>query len=585
MDELNQAERWDLDSLYAGLSDPSFVSDQIKMQELAEKGSQLLQLPLPDRLSAGLEWWEEQHILRKKIFPYLILRNSEDSSDLEVRAELKRYRQYQAAVDLVIVGLKKTIAEVNLAEFLAVNPHWRDYEFFLKQIQIRAERLLTEETERLLSAVTNSSVQNWVQLISDLTSQQTIIFDGKTIGLGRLNALQKDTDRNLRQRAYQKELEIYAGIELPAAYALNSIKSYAAAMAKTRGYSEALAETLSLSRLKRETLDSLLQTVRQYLPLFQQFLQAKSRLISGRNQIAWYDLWAPVGESRQKFSPQEAEELIVNIFSDLHPPLSRLIKRAFEEHWIDFYPRLNKTGGSSFCFNLPMHCQSRILTNFTGDLGSVKTLVHELGHAYHGSIICQHRPLNQEYTLPLAETASTFNETHFYLALLECQQEAEERISLLNDCISAAVLFICDMYARFCFEQEVFKACEQRFLAPATLCRLMSDAQREAYGEALDPGLDHPYQWIAKDHYYSLRVNYYNFPYTFGTLFAVGLYHKFRQEGTDFMAKYDRLLAGTATSSCEDAALSIGLDLTTEDFWLESLSHYADLIREFLRLA
>ena len=140
------------------------------------------------------------------------------------------------------------------------------------------------------------------------------------------------------------------------------------------------------------------------------------------------------------------------------------------------------------------------------------------------------------------------------------------------------------MYAR-CFEQEVFEACEQRFLAPATLCRLMSDAQREAYGEALEPGLDHPYQWIAKDHYYSLRVNYYNFPYTFGTLFAVGLYHKLRQEGTDFMAKYDRLLAGTTTSSCEDAALSIGLDLTTEDFWLESLSHYADLIREFLRLA
>lgn len=583
MEELNQSGRWDLDSLYAGLSDPAFIRDQIKMQELAEQGSQLLQLPLPDRLTAGLAWWEEQYILRKKIFPYLILRNSEDSSDLDVRAELKRYRQHQAEVDLVIVGLKKAISEVNLSEFLASNPRWQDYEFFLEQIQIRAGRLLADETEQLLSAVTNAGVQNWVQLISDLTSQQKIIFDGKTVSLSQLNALQKDADRNIRQRAYQKELEIYAGIELPAAYALNSIKSYAAATAKSRGYPEVLAETLSLSRLKRETLDSLLRAVKQYLPLFQQFLQAKSRLISGRDQIAWYDLWAPVGESKRKFNLQEAEELIIDIFSDLHPPLSELIKRAFQERWIDFYPRLNKAGGA-FCFNLPVHCQARILTNFTGDPGSVKTLVHELGHAYHGSIICQHRPLNQEYTLPLAETASTFNETHFFLALMERRQAAAERISLLNDSISSGVLFICDMYARFRFEQEVFKACEQRFLAPATLCRLMSDAQQEAYGQVLAPDLSHPYQWIAKDHYYSLRVSYYNFPYIFGTLFAVGLYRKFRQEGPDFMAKYDRLLAGTTTLSCEDAALSIGLDLTTEDFWLEGLSHYADLIRVFIQL-
>ncbi|MBR5859020.1 MAG: peptidase M3, partial [Clostridia bacterium] len=252
----------------------------------------------------------------------------------------------------------------------------------------------------------------------------------------------------------------------------------------------------------------------------------------------------------------------------------------FKEEWIDFFPRAGKVGGA-FCSNLPFVAQSRILTNFSGSFGSVVTLAHELGHAYHGQLIESHRPLNTGYTMPVAETASNFNELIIVNDAI-AKSEGEEKIQLIESQIQDSTQIIVDIYSRFLFEDEVIRRRKNTFLYADELEKIMLNAQKEAYGDGLDPDYLHPYMWCCKSHYYSAGLSYYNFPYAFGGLFSRGLYAKYLEEGEAFLPKYRALLRATTVDTVENVAAIAGIDLTRPEFWRESLKTITDQIDMFI---
>ena len=193
-------------------------------------------------------------------------------------------------------------------------------------------------------------------------------------------------------------------------------------------------------------------------------------------------------------------------------------------------------------------------------------------------------PLNQDYSMPVAETASTFNENVIIMkAILEGTKE--EKLSLIENLLSNTTQIICDIYSRFLFEDTVFHRCGEEFLTADRLKEIMIQAQKEAYGDGLDENYLHPYMWCCKGHYYSSSLSYYNFPYAFGGLFSMGLYAMFEEEGESFVPKYKELLNKTPIKTVEDVAKMVGIDLTTEDFWDKSLSYFATLIDEFISLS
>lgn len=116
-----------------------------------------------------------------------------------------------------------------------------------------------------------------------------------------------------------------------------------------------------------------------------------------------------MGKCDKTYTTEEARDYLLNIFGNFDKELHDMVERAFNESWIDFYPHEGKVGGA-FCLGLPSYGQSRVLTNFDGSFSDVVTLAHELGHAFHNLNIESHRPLNRDYSMPVAETASTFNE-------------------------------------------------------------------------------------------------------------------------------------------------------------------------------
>lgn len=335
--------------------------------------------------------------------------------------------------------------------------------------------------------------------------------------------------------------------------------------------------------MKKETLDALWTAIREYLPKFHAYLRRKAELLGHTNGLPWYDLFAPMGETSQEFDETSAKEYLLKHFYAFAEDLGDMVKRAFEENWIDFYPHPGKVGGA-FCSNLPAQKQSRVLTNFDGKLGDVVTLAHELGHAYHGLQIQDHLPLNTGYSMPVAETASTFNENVIMSAAIADASE-EDRLVLIESQLQDVTQIICDIYSRFLFESEVFERRQNGFLFADELKEIMLDAQKQAYGDGLDQTQLHPYMWVCKGHYYYETRNFYNFPYAFGGLFAKGLYAQYLKEGKDFLPKYRALLHATTVSSVEDVAKMAGIDLTQPDFWRSSLALVAESIEEFLALS
>ena len=236
------------------------------------------------------------------------------------------------------------------------------------------------------------------------------------------------------------------------------------------------------------------------------------------------------------------------------------MREAFENEWIDFYPRKGKEGGA-FCAGAMWLKQSRILTNYDGYFGSVDTLAHELGHAFHNRQIENHAPLNQDYPMPVAETASTFNEVHLGKAA-RAEASGEELLNLLENDIKEQTQCIVDIYSRYLFETAVFEQSQNKFLMADDLKQIMLDAQKKTYGDGLDPECMHPYMWVCKGHYYSEGLSFYNFPYAFGNLFALGLYSQFEKEGEAFIGKYKAMLSATPCCTIEEAGAMMGIDLT-----------------------
>jgi len=292
-----------------------------------------------------------------------------------------------------------------------------------------------------------------------------------------------------------------------------------------------------------------------------------------------------MGNNNKKYSAEEAKDYLIGLFKGFAPDLAEMVRCAFDDAWIDFYPRDGKVGGA-FCAGIHPIKESRILTNFDGNFGDVVTLAHELGHAYHNFNIVDNSILNTSYSMPVAETASTFNENIIMNAAIAAAENDDVKLALIESQLQDATQIICDIYSRYLFETSVFENRSDSFMFPDELCELMLKAQKEAYGDGLDNSILHPYMWLCKGHYYSSGLSFYNFPYAFGGLFARGLYAKYMEEGKAFVEKYKKLLKATTVMSVEDVAKIADIDLTDKEFWkmgLESFAKQIDMFKELVK--
>ena len=573
-------ERWNLDPIYLGFDDPAYAADFEALKDAATRAGETAKAfpemePLA-ALKAGIAMQEETTTLAYKLYGYASLRQAANTKDADAGSQMGRIMAVFSALAGPNAAFKDYASKLpNLMELVESCGELKEYTFLFRKMAESSRYLLPGMGEEIMAKMEMSGGNAWSELQQYLTSTVPVSYRGSITNLSAIRNLAYDPDPQVRKDAYEAEIACYDRIRDSVAYALNSIKLETISDCQLRGYGSPLERTVKHNDMQMETLTAMLEAMDEYAPKFWQYLKAKAKALGHKNGLPWYDLFAPMGASSTKFTAEDARNYLVNLFAEFDGELSRMVARAFDEAWIDFYPRDGKSGGA-FCADVNHLKESRILTNFDGMFGDVVTLAHELGHAFHNQCIFDHRPLNQGYSMPLAETASTFNECVVMASAIAKAADKEEKIALIENQLQDATQIICDIYSRFRFEKMVFDNRQEMFMNADTLCEFMQTAQKQSYGDGLDPECLHPYMWICKSHYYG--PTFYNFPYAFGGLFARGLYAQYEAEGASFVPKYKNLLNTTTVATAEDVAKVAGIDLTSKDFWCGALQTIADQI-------
>lgn len=519
-------QTWDLSVLYKDFDDPAYAADMAALDaaiaalhKLAEEAGTLSASELTHRYADAGDAFVA---LESKLYIYASLRYSADTGNTAAASTVGRVMDKTSAAVADDTRIREAIAAIGhdrLEELLSVDPTLSEYAYLFRSILKDSRYRLSDREEALRDAV---------------------------------------------------------------AFAMNSLKLQTINECALRGFSSPLDQALHASRMKRETLDALLSAMQEYLPVFWKYLRAKSAYLGHDGALPWWDMFAPIGKSDAVFTTESARDYLLQVFSGFDSQLHDMVERAFNEAWIDFFPRTGKVGGAFDC-GIPAVRQSRVLTNFAGSFSDVVTLAHELGHAFHDQQVFPHPAMVQDYTMPVAETASTFNEVLVGAAAIAAAPDTETELGLLEAQLSDATQIICDIYSRFLFEDSVFAHRSEEFMNADRLCELMLEAQKTAYGDGLDPATLHPYMWLCKSHYYGM--SYYNFPYAFGGLFARGLYAEYRRRGAEFVPVYKQMLAATTHTDVEECARIAGIDLTDKAFWEAGLSSLAEQIERFCTLA
>ncbi len=576
---------WSLKELYNDFDD-SFKQDVKKLDEKLDNIIALTSnLRGNDSLEAYLCHMQELNTLARSLFSFVNFRLSTNANDQVAN-------QYVGILHGIMTKSARPSAIMNV--WLKENEEYLDawiesselieeHTFILEESIHKAKYTLSEDAEEIISKMKINGSSLWSQLQTQLTSVKTIDYKGETHTLTSLRNLAYDSDQTVRKEAYEKELELYNSMDDAVAFALNGIKGEVIHTNELRGYDTRLDETLIDSRLSKETLDALIEALENSLPDFRRYLNHKAKLLGHKNGLPWYDLFAPYEiKDAKEYSVEDSKEMIVNSFGTFSEDLENLARRAYDEKWIDFLPKEGKRGGA-YCSNLPQIKQSRIFTNYGGSMSDIITLAHELGHAYHGHMLEDNSILNTGYSMPVAETASTFCENIVLNASLKTASD-DEQIMLLESSLQDLTQIVVDILSRYKFETEVFERRQNEFLDSKALQEIMTRAQKETYGDGLDQDTLHPFMWLNKGHYYSADRYFYNFPYAFGGLFALGLYAQYETEGEEFVDKYRNLLKLTATASCEEVAQTADIDVTDIAFWTQSLELISKRIDQYIEL-
>ncbi len=589
--EMNQ--RWSLNELYTSFDAPEFKRDMERLDQEIEK----IQKWAADNLNDGENAAQklEQYIQMMNDFGHLYSRLGGFASlTLSTEAKNETAMKYEDMLDEKGTALTKP--EVSFIKWLgklesldavvASSDYLKEHAFFIQENLDKTKYLLSDEEEIVIAKMKNTGSTAWGKLQEMLSSTLLvdITVDGeqKKLPLPVVRNMAYSEDAKVRRAGYEAELENYKKIETSSAASLNGIKGEVLTVSKMRGYASPLEMTVLNARMDMQTLNAMLDAIKESLPAFHKYFRKKGELLGHKNGLPFFEMFAPMGDVDMNFTYEEARDYIVDNFRTFSDKLADFAATAFDERWIDAEPREGKRGGA-FCSNLHVIKQSRILSNFNGSFSNMTTLAHELGHGYHGANLMEETYLNAEYPMPIAETASIFCETIVKEAALKAAKD-EEAFSILESDISDAGQVIVDIYSRFLFESELFRRRENGSVSVNELKEIMLEAQKQAYGNGLDHEYLHPYMWACKPHYYYASHNFYNFPYAFGLLFAKGLYAEYLKRGDEFVAAYDKLLSVTGKMKIADVTMEMGIDVRNIDFWRGSLKLVEKDIEKFISL-
>jgi oligoendopeptidase F len=585
------SEVWDLDVFFEGGSDsPEFAAHlKAASEEITHFKNELEgwqpadQASEAGRLASLVEMFDGAARKVRQAGAFVSCLHAQNTGDKKAGQLKSAVTELSALLQtaLTIFDQKLSSFSESVWEELVQEGLLNELRFVLTERRERAAEKLSEKEESAINALSVDGYHSWGQMYDLLVGNTKIHYKDESLSVGQAANKLSDADRSVRKEIFAQWEKAWGEKEDFYAKTLNHLAGFRLNVYKLRGWEDVLKEPLDINRMKKETLDAMWEVISDNKEPFVQFLNRKAKLL-GVEKLSWYDLDAPIGSAESKMSYQEGADFIVDNFEQFGKEMAEFAKLAFESKWIEAEDRPGKAPGGFHTF-FPESSQSRIFMTYSGTPSNVSTLAHELGHGFHTYAMRDLHLLNRNYAMNVAETASTFAEMIVSDASVKNAKSKEEKLSLLEDKIQRSVALLMNIHSRFLFETKFYEERKQGVVNAERLGELMENAQTEAYGGALEEY--HPLFWASKLHFFITGVPFYNFPYTFGYLFSLGIYAMAQEEGKGYEEKYIALLKDSASMTVEELAQKhLKIDLTKKDFWEKAVRMCVEDVEEFMAL-
>lgn len=594
---MKYAINWDLESIFAGGS--SSESLQQELQQISIKMKEFHQLVdaftpnaenQVEALSKILAVHEEIQKSFTECGSFIEALNSANIHDQQAKLLTGQLYSNLPAFQLATTILNKKFASYSEEDWQNLMTHFSQIAFRLSEMRRDGQELLDEQSENIINTLALDGQSAWSQHYDTIVASIQIPFNGEILSAGQaFNTMMSSQDKAVRQELFEKWEKAWSEKADIFADTLNHLDGFRLNNYKLHGVDDFLKQPLEYNRLDKETLDMMWGTIQKNKQPIIDFLTRKAQLF-GKDKMDWQDQDAPIilGDfEERRYTFDQAADFIVENFKKFSPKMSEFAQMAFDKAWIEAEDRPGKRPGG-YCTSLPKSQESRIFMTYGESVNEVSTLAHELGHAFHSHVMWDLPTLNQDYAMNVAETASTFAELIVADATLKEAKTDEEKINLLDVKLQNAIAMFMNIHARFIFESNFYAARQKGLVATDEITHLMVEAQKEAYINGL--GSYHPHFWAAKLHFFIDEVPFYNFPYTFGYLFSLGIYAKASQHADGFEDQYIALLRDTASMTTEELAKKhLDTDLHQATFWqagidmvLKDIATFMDLTEKYI---
>ncbi|GKU81350.1 M3 family oligoendopeptidase [Niallia sp. NCCP-28] len=595
MKEHTFLETWDLDVFYKGGSNSKeFVEHLFKTGKHIKQFSNKVQMYQPANgkkdQSCVLELIKLYELIVKKVRQagaFVSCLEAQDIKDKQANALRGKVMELSASFQNALTIFDGKISAYDDQQWnnLLQGEGLTELAFVLSERRMQAKNKLGEQEEMLINKLSIDGYHGWSQMYDTIVSSIQIPLEenGQTLYLSVGQAANKfsDPDQNVRKEVFSAWEKAWEDKSSLIAKTLNHLSGFRLNVYEKRGWHNILKEPLEMNRMQEKTLQTMWEVIAANKEPFKRFLERKAKML-GVEKLSWHDLDAPIGNSFGKMNYQEGAAFILKQFSQFGEKMKAFAEKAFADRWIEAEDRQGKRPGGFHTY-FPESEQSRIFMTYSGTTSNVSTLAHELGHGFHTYAMKDMHTLNRNYAMNVAETASTFAETIVSDAAVKASSSKAEKIVLLEGKIQNSIALLMNIHARFLFETNFYEERKKGIVSEAKLNEIMVRAQKEAYGEALDTY--HPTFWASKLHFYITGVPFYNFPYTFGYLFSLGIYAHAQQEGSGYEKKYMALLKDTASMTVEELAKKhLAVNLAEEVFWQNAIQLCIDDVEEFLEL-
>jgi len=584
-----EAVEWNLSDLYEGPGDPRIESEleealaasQAFRERYRGKLGELSAAELNDAVAE----LERIRSASTRVETYARLRQAADSSDQARGALVQKVRERntQVETELLFFDLEWSALDDDTAERLLADPALDTYASVLRSDRRYKPYQLSEPEERISAEKSITGASAWSRFFNELLSELGVSLDGERLSLDEaLSRLSRLTDQGERGRVAEAVTESLRPGLRTRGYVLNTILNERAIEDRLRGYESWISAQNLSNEIPDEATQSLVDAIMARYDIPRRFYALKARLL-GLPRLRDYDRFAPLQEVGGTIAWDDAQEIVLEAFTDFSPVAGEIIGNFFEKEWIDAAVRPGKMLGA-FCATLIPEVHPYVLMNYAGERRSVLTLAHELGHGLHGSLAQDLGLLNARTPLTLAETASVFGEALTFEKLMAREDDPRARLDLIVGRIDDAISTVFRQIALNRFEHAIHTGRREEGELPIErISQFWSAEQRRMLGDAVEVTDNYGIWWSYVPHF--IAVPGYVYAYSFGYLFSLAIYRRYLEEGEALVEPYLDLLRAGGSAPPAELASRLGFDIGDPGFWATGLDAIGALVDEAEQLA